>query len=213
MLLLVRGPGAATGDRRLAVSVAGSSRVEVFRAIPLYRGLSHVVELEGPGVDAATRVEAGPGLEVPPIGLRRSNGWLRATVHVDGGASLGPTDLRLRFASEKTGPEVFPAVVLRNGRVISVQPRRVPLGKKVVLTFAGTEIGNAEVLARNAFTGALVLPGGSENECRVELTFTRPGLFEVPLYDRAGIPKPAPAGDAGGGFEVAPAARVEVVSP
>lgn len=212
LLLLVPASGLATGQRRLAVTVEGGRRLEVFRAIPLYRGLSHEIEVSGRGVDAATRVEAGAGLEVVPESLRRSAGSVRAVVRVDRGALLGPAELRLRFARETSGPEVLPAVVLRNGRVTSVEPRRVLLGQKVVLAFSGTEIGNAGVLARNAFTGAVVLPGGSETQCRVELTFTRPGLFEVPLYDRAGIPRPAPAGDAGGGFQVAPEARIEVVS-
>lgn len=213
LLLVAPASGLATGPRRLAVAVEGSRRLEVFRAIPLYRGLSHEIEVSGRGVDEATRVEAGPGIAVVPESLRRSGGTLRAVVRVDRGAPLGTTDLRLRFAREASGPELLPAVVLRNGRVTSVEPRRVPLGQKVVLTFSGTEIGNAEVLARNPYTGAVVLPDRSETRCRVELTFARPGLFEVPLYDRAGVPRPAPAGDAGGGYEVAPAARIEVVSP
>lgn len=205
--------GPAAGDRRLAVQVEGSRRVEVFRAIPVYRGLVHEVEIAGTGVEAASRVEAGRGLDVPPGGVRRAAGSVRVTLHVDPGAPLGPSDLRLRFPNEPAGPEVFPVVVLRNGRVTSVEPRRVETGKKVVLAFSGTEIGDGAVLAHHAYAGARVLPGGTETRCEVELAFTRPGVFEIPLFDRSGLPRPGSRLDDPGGYERGPAARVEVVSP
>lgn len=205
--------GPAVGDRRLAVQVEGSRRVEVFRAIPVYRGLSHEVEIAGNGVEAASRVEAGRGLDVPPGGLRRAAGSIRMALRVDPGAPLGPSDLRLRFPKEPAGPEVFPVVVLRNGRVTSVEPRRVEPGKKVVLTFSGTEIGDAAVLAHHAYTGARVLPGGTDSRCQVELAFTRPGVFEVPLYDRSGLPRPGLGVDDPGGYVRGPAARIDVGAP
>lgn len=205
--------GAAVGDRRVAVQVDGSRRVEVFRALPVYRGLLHEVEIGGNGVDAASKVEAGRGLEVPAASLRRSKGSLRMTLRVDRGAPLGPSDLRLRYSTEPSGPEAFPVVVLRNGRVASVQPRRVAPGQVVVLTFTGTEIGGAAVLAHHAYTGARVLPGGTETRCQVELTFARSGTFEVPLYDREGLPKPGRTVELPGGYDLDPAARIEVGAP
>lgn len=205
--------GSAVGRRRLAVRVEGSRSVEVFRAIPLYRGLAHELEISGDGVEAASRIEACRGLDVPSGGLRRSAGSLRMTLRVAPGAPLGLSDLRLRFPNEPTGPEVFPVVVLRNGRVTSVEPRRAEPGKKVVLTFTGAQIGDAAVLAHHVYADARVLPGGTETRCQVELAFTRPGVFEVPLYDRAGLPKPGLTVDAPGGYEREPGARVEVVVP
>lgn len=203
----------AVGDRRLAVQVEGSRRVEVFRAIPVYRGLSHEVEITGPGVETVSRVEAPRGLDVSPGGFRHAAGSIRMTLRVEPGAPLGPSDLRLRFPTEPAGPEVLPIVVLRNGRVNSVEPRRVEPGKKIVLTFSGTDLGGAEVLALHAYTGARVLPGGTESRCQVELTFTRTGAHEVPLYDRAGLPRPGLRVDDPGGYERGPAVRIEVVAP
>jgi hypothetical protein len=197
--------GSGVGRRRLAV--------QVFRAIPLYRGLAHELEISGAGVEDASRVEVGRGLDVPSGVLRRSAGSLRMTLRVDPGAPLGPSDLRVRFPNEPTGPEVFPVVVLRNGQVASVEPRRAEPGKKVVLTFAGTQIGDAAVLAHHSYGGARVLPGGTESSCQVELSFTRAGVFEIPLYDRSGLPKPGRTIDVPGGYDRSPAARVEVVFP
>ncbi len=205
--------GPAAGDRRLAVRVEGSRRVEVFRAIPVYRGLVHEVEITGRGVEAVSRVEAGRGLDAPNGGVRRAAGSIRVVLHVDPGAPLGPSDLRLRFPNEPAGPEVFPVVVLRNGRVTSVEPGRVETGKRIVLTFSGTEIGGAAVLAHHAYSAARVLPGGTETRCQVELAFTRPGVFEIPLFDRSGLPRPGSGLDDPGGYERGPAVRIEALTP
>jgi len=199
--------------RRLVIQVAAGGRgVEVFRAVPVYRGLPHQLAVTGTGVEKVTRVVGSRGLLVPESGLRRSMDALQLGIQVDPGAPLGPADLRLHFANEAPGPEVIPVVVLRNGRVTSVEPRKVAPGQRVILTFTGLEIGNAEVLAQNAYIGARVLPSGSETRCQVELTFTRPGTFEVPLYDQAGLPRPGATLDAPGGYLRAAAAAVEVAA-
>lgn len=205
---LAQGPTPA--DRRIAVRIDGGRRVDVFRAVPLFRGLGTDVLLSGRDVERATRLEVPAGLSAPETSLRRQPGGLEIPIRVDASARLGTLELRLRFPIELAGPEVYTAVVLRNGRVAAVEPRRVPPGKKVVLTFTGEDIGNADVLSTAAYSGARVLPGGGDTRCQVELTFTRPGRFEVPLYDRAGIPKPAATLDAPGGYARDAGAWVEV---
>ncbi len=208
-LLSVTG-AAPSGDRRLAIRVEGGRRVEVFRAVPLYRGLLHTLTISGRGVDKATRVEAGQGVVVREAGIRRSADSLEVEVVVDAAATPGTSELRLRFPIELAGPEVFPVVVLRNGRVSSLEPRRVEVGRKVTLTFSGTDLGNADVLASSAYRDARVLPGGSETRCQVELVFTKTGPFEVPLYDRAGLPRPGRSLDAAGGYVREPGSLVDV---
>ena len=211
--LLVTVPGArAAPVRRLVIQVAGGRAVEVFRAVPVYRALSHQLAIGGPGVEKTVRVEGSRGLVVTESGIRRSPDALKIPFQVDASAPFGPGELRLNPSKEPAEVEVIPLVILRNGRVISVEPRKVAPGEKVTLTFSGTDVGNAEVLAQNAYIGARVLPGGSETRCQVELTFNRPGLFEVPLYDKAGLPKPGPSLDAPGGYARGTGTAVEVAA-
>lgn len=208
--LLSRGAGGA--DRRLAVRPEGAREVEVFRAVPLFRGERQTVTISGAGVEQSTRVELG-GTAIPEGGLRRSKDSLAIDLVLAPATPLGPTEARLRFPIEPSGPEVFPVVVLRGGRIRAVKPARVPAGRPVTLTFEGSDLGNADILASTAYSGARVLPGGTETLCRVELTFPRPGRFEVALYDRAGIPRPRASLDAPGGYLRDPAARVEAFVP
>ncbi|HYN43905.1 MAG TPA: hypothetical protein VE129_19155 [Thermoanaerobaculia bacterium] len=209
--LLAVWPGAVTAtERRLSIRVDGGRPVEVFRAIPLYRGSKHTLTIWGRGVEQATRVEGGRGIAAPDGGIRRTPDSLEIGVRVDAEAPTGPSELRLRFPIELSGPEVFPAVVLRNGRVGSVDPARVTAGKRVIVTYTGSDLGNADVLASSTYTGARVLPGGNENRCQVELTFRRAGKFPVLLYDRAGLPRPGSSLDTPGGYQVDPSAVVEV---
>ena len=205
-------PGAGGADRRFVVRPEGAREVEVFRAVPLFRGERQVVTVSGSGVAQATRVEL-VGVEVPASGIQRSKDSLAIDLALGAASPLGATEIRLRFPIELSGPEVFPAVVLRGGRVRAVKPARVPAGRPVTLTFEGSDLGNADVLASTAYSGARVLPGGTEALCRVELTFPRPGTFEVALYDRAGIPRPRASLDAPGGYLRDPAARVEAFVP
>jgi hypothetical protein len=210
-VLAVLAGRSTAAERRLSIRVDGGRPVEVFRATPFYRGSSHTLTISGRGVDQATRVEVGRGFTAPNVGIRRTPDSLEIDVRVDPAAPTGSSELRLRFPIELSGPEVLPAVVLRSGRVRSVDPDHVTAGKRVTLTFAGSDLGNADVLASNAYTGARVLPGGTEISCQVELTFVRPGRFEVALYDKAGIPRPGASIDVPGGYAREPAARVEVV--
>ncbi len=213
LLLLGTAPGASGAIDRVAVQLEGGHPVEVFRALPLYRGVSCRVTVQGASVEMCRRIEAGPGLEVPASAIRRSPGRISFDLAPPPGLPLGPRELRIRYEIELAGPDVFPVRVLRNGKVTGVEPRRVAAGRPVVLTFSGVEIGNAEVLATSEFRGARVLPGGSETSCRVELTFVREGTFRVPLYDRAGVPRPAPSPAEPGGYLVESGAFVEVGPP
>lgn len=201
----------ATASRQVWTRVDGGRRLDAFRTLPLYQGARAEVGIEGPGVEKVTKVELGPGLDVPESSLQRAPGRLVFQVVTGPGAPLGAHDLRLRYAIELEGPERFPVVVLRNGHVRSVDPARVKVGQKVTLTFSGDSLGNADVLAAATYRDARIVPGGTESRCQVEITFTRPGSFEVPLYDKAGPPRPGPTIDAPGGYTRDAGARVEVV--
>ena len=194
---------------RIAVQPDGGSRIDVFRSLPLYRGVRATVFVRGAGVEKCQRIELGD-VVVPEQAIRRTPRSLVFEIAPAESAPLGERDLRLRYAIEVGGPETFPARVLRNGEVRSVEPRSVPLNEVVTLTFTGTEIGNADVLASSAVRSARVLPGGTETRCQVEAFFIRPGPVEVPLYDRDGIPRPAARADVPGGYRRLPAAIVEV---
>lgn len=198
-------------SRQMWTRVDGGRRLDAFRTLPLYQGARAEVGVEGPGVEKVTRVELGPGIDVPETSLQRSSGRLVFEAITSPGTTFGARDLRLRYAIELEGPERFPVVVLRNGRVRSVEPAKVKVGQKVTLTFSGDFLGNADVLAAAAYRDARVLPGGSESRCQIEISFTRPGSFEVPLYDKAGPPRPGPTMDAPGGYTRDAGARVEVV--
>ncbi len=195
---------------QVSVQPEGGSRIDVFRSLPLYRGVRSTVFLRGAGVERCQRIELGPDVVVPEHAIHRAAGSLVFDVVASESAPLGDRDLRLRFAIEVGGPETFPARILRNGEVRSVEPRSAALNETVVLTFIGAEIGNADVLASSAVRSARVLPGGTETRCQVEVVFIRTGLVEVPLYDRAGIPRPAARPDLPGGYRRLPAAIVDV---
>lgn len=199
----------ATFDR-VFVAVEKGPRVEVFRLLPLYRGVTATVTIEGASVDKSERIELGAGASVPAASIRRAPGRLTFDVATDAGATLGPRDLKLRYAIELSGPESFPVRVLRNGSAERVEPRRVPLGRPVRLTFTGRDLGNADVLASSAYQKARVLPGSSETRCLVDVTFLKEGTIRLALYDRDGPPLPAQNPQEPGGYRTSREALVEV---
>lgn len=198
---------------KVTYRVGGGAPADAQRLLPLYRGTRTTVTVEGPGVERCERVELGDGVSVPAERLARTTGRLGFEAHTAAHAPLGPRELKLRFAIELAGPEVFPARVLRGGRVDAVSPRRAEAGRSVVLTFTGRDLGNADVLASGAYRDARVLPGSTETLCRVELTPVGEGVLRVPLFDRDGPPMPAEGAGALGGHPASPAALVEIVRP
>lgn len=198
---------------RVTYRIGGGAPAEAQRLLPLYRGTRTAVTVEGPGVEKCGRVELGDGVSVPAERLARTTGRLGFEALTAAAAPLGPRELRLRFAIELAGPEVFPARVLRGGRVDAVSPRRAEAGRSVVLTFTGRDLGNADVLASDAYRDARVLPGGTETLCKVQITPVKEGVLRVPLFDRDGPPMPAEGAGALGGHATNPGALVEIVRP
>lgn len=196
---------------RVAFRIGGSATVDAQRLLPLYRGTRTAVTVEGPGVERCERVELGDGVSVQAERLAKTKGRLGFEALTAASASLGPRELRIRFAIELAGPEVFPARVFRGGRVEGVSPRHVEVGRPVVLAFTGRDLGNADVLSSDAYRDAHVLPGGTESVCRVQITPIKEGVLRVALYDRDGPPMPAERAGALGGHTTLPGALVEVV--
>lgn len=209
-LTLLPVAGLLPSIERVRVQVEGSPPVDVVRAIPLYRGVRSTVTISGKGVDACRRVEAGPDVSIPEADIKRSPGTMTLTIVTGERATLGDRELRLRYEVELAGPERFPIRVLRNGEVLTVEPRRVPRQSQVTLTFTGRDLGNADVLAQAYFKDAKVLPGGTESRVQVQLVFTREGRFDVPLYDTGGIPRPGRSLSEPGGYRRHPEASVDV---
>lgn len=198
---------------RVTYRIGNGPSADAQRLLPLYRGTRSAVIVEGPGVERCERVELGGGVIAPPERLARKPGRLGFETVTAPSALLGPRELRLRFAIELAGPEVFPARVLRGGLVEAVSPRRVEAGRPVVLAFTGRDLGNADVLASDAYRDARVLPGGTETLCRVQVNPVKEGVLRVALFDRDGPPMPAEGAGALGGHTTLPGALVEVVRP
>lgn len=196
---------------RVTYRVDQGRSVDAQRLLPLYRGTRTAVTVEAPSVEKCERVELGAGVSLPEGRLSRAPGRLAFEAVTEPAAPLGPRELRLRFAIELAGPEVFPARVLRGGLVESVSPRSAVAGKPVVVTFSGRDLGNADVLASESYRDARVLPGATETRCPVEITFVKEGAIRVALYDRDGPPMPPEGAVPLGGHPTRPEALVEVV--
>ena len=195
---------------RVTYRVGQGRSAEAVRLLPLYRGTLAAVAVEAPAIERCARVELGAGVAVPEGRLARGPGRLAFEAITDPAAPLGPREMRLRFAIELAGPEVFPARVLRGGLVESASPRRVAPGKPVVVTFSGRDLGNADVLASSSYRDARVLPGATETRCPVEITFVKEGVHRVALFDRDGPPMPPEGGEPLGGHPTRREALVEV---
>lgn len=156
--------------------------------------------VKGQFVDLSTRVEiSGSGVSVS-FGQRTggSNSSVEVKFNVDDSASLGERTVKLRYAIETNGPDIFNVQVVRGGQVDSIQQRvagsqagttrlvaanAVPINEQVTLVFSGSRLGNASVAPSSLFKNAHILTGNTETHCEVALEFTSTGAIDVRLVD------------------------------
>jgi hypothetical protein len=165
---------------------------------PLVAGKHMNVTVKGQYLDLSTGVEiSGSGVHVS-YGDRSggNNTFIVVKFNVDDSAALGDRTVKIHYAIETNGPDVFKVTVVRGGHVDQIQQRvpflhsthliaadSIAVNQRVTLVFTGSRLGNATIAPIAAVKDPQALPGCSETKCEFELEFTRTGNIDVNLFD------------------------------
>lgn len=173
---------------------SGSATCPASYVSSLVAGKTMTVLIKGQYVDLATRVEiSGSGVD-PSISSRQggSNSYVVVRFVVDDGAALGQRTVKLRYAVEVNGPDVFNVKIVRGGTVQRIEQRNaagtlaaansVPVNQRVRVVFTGNRIGNAKLRSAAYFRNPQTI-SCNETVCEFELEFTQTGTFKLELYD------------------------------
>lgn len=165
---------------------------------PIVAGKQMSVTVRGQYLDLSTGVEiSGSGVHVS-FGDRSggSNTYIVVKFNVDSSASLGDRTVKIHYAIETSGPDVFKVTVIRGGKIDQIQQQvpfmnsshliaadSIPVNQTVTLVFTGSRIGNAVLAPIAAVKNVQALPGCSETRCAFQLEFTQSGNIDINLFD------------------------------
>jgi hypothetical protein len=169
---------------------------------PIVVGGQMSVTVKGQFVDLSTGVEIVPPESgvLASLGPRQggSNSSIVVKFTVRPSAALGERTVKLHYAIETSGPDIFKVRAVRGGKVDTIQQRvpglaggaprlvaanQIPVNQRVTLVFSGSRLGNAGLAPNLTIKDPQILPGCSETRCEVELTFTQGGSVNVNLFD------------------------------
>lgn len=124
--------------------------VPIYKAIPFGRPTNRTMRVRGDLVNLTTRIDVPPGISVVIVN-RTDRGGLNTTVdlefNMDQSTTVGIHDIKLRYAIELSGPDVFKIKVLSIPTIdtIIVSPIRVAKGTNVEITAKGTGLTNVRL--------------------------------------------------------------------
>ena len=161
--------------------------------VPIVLNKTMTVTIKGQFVDLATRAEVSGGTASLSNQVHGSNSSVDVVLNFN---SLGDKAVKLRYAIETNGPDIFKVTVIRGGTVDQIQQsvpflnttrlvaaNTIPVNQRVTLVFTGSRLGNATINPVAPVKNAQTLSGCSDSQCAIELEFTRTGTIDLNLFD------------------------------
>jgi hypothetical protein len=199
-ILLARASASATITGVSSDGCPGTTCLPSF-VTPVVAGKTMSVLVKGQFVDLSTGVEVPNGGGVhASIGARQGGGNSSVEVRfdVDASAALGERTVKLHYAIETNGPDVFKIRVVRGGDIDKIEQAvnglapgttrlipadSIPVNQRITLVFTGSRLSNSQLAPAVAVTNPQTLSGCTETRCEIELEFTQAGNANVNLFD------------------------------